>query len=143
MFFLADSKTLQQNPKTLEKILQNRKQKMKMKLDLNLDIHDPYCGWGCDGVNLDGCGPGSCGRLGMVVSIMWPISAEVINGGPHLIFLRPNTCHWVKLTIAEIVIPYFKPCANASSPTLGTKITHAMASKIGFSTVRLPAINLI
>ena len=32
-FVLADNKTLQQDPKTLEKISQNRKEEMKVKLD--------------------------------------------------------------------------------------------------------------
>ena len=73
----------------------------------------------------------------------WPISAEVINGWPYIIFLRRNTCHWVKVTIAEILIAYLESCLKASSLTLGIKITHTMTSKVGFSTVSLPAINVI
>ena len=85
-FVLADNKTLQQDPKTLEKISQNRKEEMKVKLDWNLDVRDPSCGRGWDDLSLEGCGPESWGRLGVGVLIMWPFSAEVSNGWLHLVF---------------------------------------------------------
>ena len=73
----------------------------------------------------------------------WAIYAEVINGWPYIIFLRRNASHWVKVTIAEILIAYLESWVKASSSTLGIKITHTMTSKIGFSTASLPAINVI
>ena len=95
-----------------------------------------------DDLNMDGCGPGKW-EGGVGVSKTWPISAEVINGWHNVISLPPNGCHLVKVTIAEILITYFKSCVNTSSPTIGMKTNHTMTSKIGLSTVILPAINVI